>query len=401
MMTNFLKDQVYENVYMIFIDASGHSNIVRNNPKNLSSQGFDLLEETLVSRLNRTAANQKCEIASIWSWLGDGGMFAIYDSKEDCALNTAIKFAKDVLSIDLKTLQLEFNSLDINGELHLRIAIHKGTIKFKEEGQQGSIHSSDINWGAHLEKVTPADSIAVSKDIYDIMSSSWKKGFIAVGEFEERKIYINTPNSDNKSIIANWRSMQGFGGVEIIQCYNERISQENKAELINSAKVKVIDFGTTLNTCSGYLDSTARPVPYKKAVLELLKRGGEFCCYMLAPNSSGSEQLKNLRNEDTDAKLRKTEERFANFKEKNAPDTEKFHVFQMNGNPNLAAMFFDPDSEDAICIFSPYLNVSENSKNVLGRADMPHFLFSKKQSQMYNYIWNLVNSYIENAKCVI
>lgn len=145
-----------------------------------------------------------------------------------------------------------------------------------------------------------------------------------------------------------------------------------------------------------------RDLNISEMLLELLKIGGEFCCYMLAPNSSGYEQLKNLRNEDTDAKLRKAEERFANFKKKNTSDTEKFHVFQMCCNPNLAATFFDPDSKDAICLFSPYLNVLENSKNLLGQADMPHLtLFSRKQSQMYNYIWNLVNSHIENAKLVI
>lgn len=401
MLLNSFEKRVYENVYMVFIDASGHSNIVRSNPKNLSSQGFDFLEETLISRLQRTATNKKCKIASVWSWLGDGGIFAIYDDEENCALDTSIKFAKDVLSIDLKTLQLEFSNLDIKGELHLRVAIHKGTIAYRDEGQQGSIHSSDINWGAHLEKVTPADSIAISKDIYDIMSGAMRKDFVSVGEFEEIKVYINTPGSDEKDIITSWRSIQGFAGVEFIQCYHERISQVDKAELIGLAQEKVIDFGTTLNTCSGYLDSTERPVPYKDSVLDLLKRGGTFCCYMLSPNSSGSKQLRNLRKEDTDAKLRKAEERFENFKKKNSPYAEKFQVFQMNDNPNLAAMFFDPDSDNAICIFSPYLNTPANSKLDMGRADMPHYLITKKHSQIYDYIWNLVNVYIEDATHVI
>lgn len=401
MLSNFTKDNVYENVYMVFIDASGHSNIVRSNPKNLASQGFDMLENALVSRLNQTAKNHKCEIASVWSWLGDGGMFAIYDKEEDCARNTALKFATGALSIDLQTLKLEFDNLDIKGELHLRIAIHKGTIKFKEEGQQGSIHSSDINWGAHLEKVTPIDSIAISKDIYEVMEKGVQSHFISVGEFEERKIYINTPGSNERYIKASWRSIQGFDGMENIQCYHERMSQEAKAELIRSAQDEVIDFGTTLNTCSGYLDSTARPVPYKKAVLDLLKRGGTFSCYMLVPNSLGSEQLKNLRKEDTDTKLRRAEERFKSFKKKYASNTERFHVFQMKNNPNFAAMFFDPNSENAICIFSPYLNIPENGDIGSGRADMPHYLFTKKQSQMYNYVWNLVKLYMADMKNVI
>ena len=39
----FLKNQVYENVYFIFVDASGHSNVVRRNPKDVSTQAFDLI----------------------------------------------------------------------------------------------------------------------------------------------------------------------------------------------------------------------------------------------------------------------------------------------------------------------------------------------------------------------
>ena len=38
----FQKGQVYENVYMIFVDAAGHSNVVRSNPRDVSDQAFDL-----------------------------------------------------------------------------------------------------------------------------------------------------------------------------------------------------------------------------------------------------------------------------------------------------------------------------------------------------------------------
>lgn len=43
----FEKNQVYENVYLIFIDASGHSNVVKSNPKDVSEQAFDLLFEKI------------------------------------------------------------------------------------------------------------------------------------------------------------------------------------------------------------------------------------------------------------------------------------------------------------------------------------------------------------------
>ena len=206
---------------------------------------------------------------------------------------------------------------------------------------------------------------------------------------------------DRKLVKLNWRAMQGFENAQKIQCYLERISQKDKAELIDSAQNTVIDFGTTLNTCSNYLFSTERPVPYRDAVCRLLKRGGRFICYMLEPDSNGSRQLVELRKEDTNEKLRTSIERFKEFKDRNAEHANEFKVFQFAENPNLAAMIIDPDSEDSICLYSPYLNGISNRGDSIERADMPHYLVSKKEHKMYEYIWKYVSAYMEIATQVL
>lgn len=394
----FSKNQVYENVYFIFIDASGHSNVVRRNPKDVSTQAFDLLFDKISNRLNRVTVKNRCEIAIIWSWLGDGGMVAMYDSSERTVVAASLKLVQDILILDLPSLQSEFISEEINGELHIRIALHKGTIKYSDEGQQGFIHSADINWGAHLEKVTPKDSVSISKEIYDILPNDKLKEFVPVGRFEDRDVFVYSPYGDMERIALNWRATHGFSNMDLVQCYLQRLSQKDKTELIDSAKHTVIDFGTTLNTCSGYLFSTERPVPYRDAVCRLLERGGSFICYMLSPDSEGSKQLVELRKENTDEKLKTTMLRFETFKSKNAKLASRFKVYQFQSNPNLAAMLIDPDSEDAVCLYSPYLNVLPQSANGTGRADMPHYLVSKKNNQMYNYIWEYVQSYIKDSQ---
>ena len=393
----FSKNQIYENVYFIFIDASGHSNVVRKNPKDVSTQAFDLLFDKVLNRVNRVTLKNRCEIATIWSWLGDGGMIAMYDTSEKTVLTASLRLVQDIIRLDLPSLQSEFINEEINGELHIRISLHKGTIRYSDEGQQGSIHSTDINWGAHLEKATPKDSVSISKEIYDILPNDKQREFVSVGRFEDRDVFVYSPYNDMERIALNWRAIHGFSNMDLVQCYLERLSQKDKTELIDSAKQTVIDFGTTLNTCSGYLFSTERPVPYRDAVYRLLERGGSFICYMLAPDSEGARQLVELRKENTDYKLKTTMSRFKAFKSRNAELASRFKVYQFQSNPNLAAMIIDPDLEDAVCLYSPYLNVLPQSANGTGRADMPHYLVSKKNNKMYNYIWEYVQSYIKES----
>lgn len=400
MFQKFQKGQVYENVYMIFIDAAGHSNVVRSNPRDVSDQAFGLLYKKVWERLEEVAGEKGCEITEVWSWLGDGGMFAVHDQREQVALQTALSFARSVLQKDLRGLKQEFAKKRINGEIHLRIAVHKGTIRFTDQNQKGLIHSSDINWGAHLEEATPQDSVAISKDIYGIMGK-YKQGFSPVGVFEEREVYVFMPKGDAALIRRNWMAMQGFEGMGMVQGYLQRVSQRDKAALINTAKERVVDFGTTLTTCANYLFSTERPTYYRDAVISLLKRGGSFVCYMLKPDSPGARQLAELRMEETGERLTLSMDKFRTFKSKDVAPMEGLQVYQYQLNSNMAAMFIDPESQDGVCLYSPYLNGVPKDGEALDRADMPHYLVSKKIGGMYEYVWNYVSAYMKSAEKVL
>lgn len=397
----FLKGIVYDNVYLVFVDASGHSNVVQSNPKDIASHAFDMLFKKVDDRLNQVVTKHRCETALVWSWLGDGGLVAIYDKSERISLTTTLEFVQSILKLDLPALKSEFENENISGELHIRIAVHKGTIKYTDDGRQGFIHSSDINWGAHLEKATLQDSISISKEIYDILGAEVRAVFSPVGVFEEREVYIFSPNVDKSLISRNWRAAQGFNGMEKVQCYLERISEKDKAELIDTAKETVIDFGTTHNTGSNYLISGRRPASYRDAVIRLLERGGSFTCYMLSPDSIGSRQLVELRKENTDEKLRTSMERFRQFKNINPDKKINFKVFQYDNNPNFAAIIIDPGTDDSVCLYSPYISNLPQDVVGTGRADMPHYLISKNGNKVYDYVWNFVSAYIDGAREVL
>lgn len=394
-MSKFEKGKTYENVYIVFIDASGHSNIVKQNPIDKATRGFDMLYKKIADRLDEQTKDIRCQNSVIWSWLGDGGLIAIYDTEESKAVNLALSFAKTMLNPTLKHLQDDFTSiLHISGELHLRIAIHKGTIKYTDEGQQGFIHSADINFGAHLEKVTPKDCLLISKEVYLVLNNNERNTFVEVGEYEEHLVWAYSPNLDEQSLKRMWFASRGFTGVNLIQGYTQRLSEHDKALLIKNAKSKVIDLGTTLNTCSNYLVSTARPTPYKDAVNDLISRGGQFYCYMLEPDSNGSLQLSQLRNEDTNAKLHTSIDRFSKFIAKKNVNPNSFAVFNFAYNPNFAALIIDPESDSGLCLYSPYFsNTKQFSKSSFERADMPHYLLSS-EDPLYNIVLNEVYSYI-------
>ena len=222
-----------------------------------------------------------------------------------------------------------------------------------------------------------------------------------MGVFEEREVYVFMPKGDAALIRRNWMAMQGFEGMGMVQGYLQRVSQRDKAALINTAKERVVDFGTTLTTCANYLFSTERPTYYRDAVISLLKRGGSFVCYMLKPDSPGARQLAELRMEETGERLTLSMDKFRTFKSKDVAPMEGFQVYQYQLNSNMAAMFIDPESQDGVCLYSPYLNGVPKDGEALARADMPHYLVSKKIGGMYEYVWNYVSAYMKNAEKVL
>src|SRR4051794_2906578 len=118
---SFEAGRTYDNTYLIFVDASGHSSIVANNPRDRAAEAFDLLQERVVSRITKVAASSRCFRAALWGWQGGAGLFVVHDDNESVARDVALGGAKNLLSLDLRHLRDEFRQLGIEGLLRLRI----------------------------------------------------------------------------------------------------------------------------------------------------------------------------------------------------------------------------------------------------------------------------------------
>lgn len=395
----FRNGKTYLNAYFISVDAVGHSEIVRHTPQDKAAKAFDRLYEQVKLRLKDSA--DECETYTIWSWLGDGGLAVIYDAKESKAAQAAIEFGRALLETDLPGLQSDFQRQSIPGELQLRIAIHKGSIKYPDEGGPGSIHSTDINFGAHLEKETPSNSVSISEDIYDICDRATKDLFTKVGVFEDRTIYMFSLEKNERMRYQQWIATHGFGtGVKVIAHY-QRPSQAEKASLFNAALAKATDFGTTLDTCSSYLVTTERPMTYHDAAVDFIQRGGVFTCYLLRENSYGARQLEEIRQEDVNGEIKRSLERFTEFKNKlHDNNKDSFQVFQFDSNPNLAALMCDCDFENGLCLFSPY-EAFGCGAHYFDRADMPHFLVTPRNGTLYAKTVERLKVFMDSATRVI
>jgi class 3 adenylate cyclase len=114
----------------------------------------------------------------IWSWAGDGGLFAFRGEKS----------VADAVSCSLEILYTMpvFNIQPykpIKEEICLRVAMDFGTVKFFED--TGRIVSDVINYAAHLEKqATKPGALSISNDIYTRLPASLKSVFTEKQEFE-------------------------------------------------------------------------------------------------------------------------------------------------------------------------------------------------------------------------
>ena len=61
-------------------------------------------------------------------------------------------------------------------------------------------------------------------------------------------------------------------------------------------------------------------------------------------------------------------------------------------------MIIDPDSDDALCLYSPYFSDTRHFfGNGIERADMPHYLLGR-ENKLYNVIWSQIQKYCAVAK---
>jgi class 3 adenylate cyclase len=391
----FRTGSTYDNVYFLFLDASGYSSIVRLNPRDRAAHAFDRLRDRVVARVTKLAEEHGCARAVLWSWRGDGGFLVIHDDNESIARDIALKAARYVLTVDLPELREELRPAELRGELHIRMAVHKGPIRYAVENDTGAIHSPDINFAAHLEEVTPRDCLAISEAVHQV-AGDFAELFEPVGVFEGENIYLMRPCDGTSDGRRAWLRTAGLARRVPVQGYAQRPSQREKARLIDAATSEIVDLGTALNTCAGYLVTTERPAIFRDAVLEFFRRGGIYRCVLLDPASEAVQIYSRLRREDLSVKIKGSLAKFARFKERFGAAADGLHVYQTDEFPGMAALCVDLRSPQALVLYSPYLLGARTATPVVERADMPHYLAGSDSGPLFTTLTEVIGNAIND-----
>jgi class 3 adenylate cyclase len=369
----FVGGQTYENVYLIAVDASGYSTIVRHNPRDHAASAFDLLRERVLARVTTLATRLRCSQAQLWTWRGDGGILAIYDDNESVARDVALTAARDILRLDLEQIRAELRPLPLRGHLRLRLAVHKSTIRFTPNEATGQIHSPDVNFVVHLQETTPPDSVAISSAVFD-SAGPHADLFTFVGTYEDHNVYLLTSTGDPAHARQAWLRTTGLTGFSPVFTHPQRPSQAEKARLIAAAQHDVVNLGTALRTSARYLVTTERPALFRDAVLDFLHRGGTYRGILLDPHCEATATLSEYHQENLATKIRASITEFADFKQRHSPETKNLHIYQSQVSPGFAALAADLNSRDPIILYSPYLMAMKPLGIQIDRSDSPHYL---------------------------
>src|SRR5262249_17129 len=162
--------------------------------------------------------------------------------------------------------------LGIGGHLHLRIAVHRGTIKYRGVGMEGGIYSPDINFVAHLEKAAPVDTVVISEDVFRV-AGRFADLFQPVRSSQRHPLYLFGGSRRAGDGAGAWLAAHGLAGAKPVFGYIERPNQLEKARMVKAAITEVVDLGSALRTGAHYLVTTERPAYLRDAVLEFLRRG--------------------------------------------------------------------------------------------------------------------------------
>ncbi|GAA1229407.1 nucleotidyl cyclase domain-containing protein [Streptomyces rhizosphaericus] len=392
----FQPDHTYDQVYLLFVDTSGYSTIVRSNPRDRAAHAFDLLRERMRARIEQFSAQHRCARGDLWSWRGDGGFFAVHDDRESVARDVALEAARTFLTLDLRHLRDEFAQAGVDGELHVRMALHKGAIRHTGEGRTGTIHSPDINLAAHLEKATPPDCLAVSEDVYRT-AGPYAELFAHVGSHEGKDVYLMAGDGGPGGAAKAWLAGRGLADGAPVHAYPERPSPQEKARLLDAADEEVLDMGTALRTTSGRLVTTERPARFRDAVLGLLRRGGTYHCYLLDPSSDAAATLSRQYQEDMARKIKDSLERFGRFKERYGAEADGLRVYQTEEFPGFSALTIDMRGPSGLILYSSYL-MGTSRYGVIERGDMPHYLIGSAAGRVYTRIRQLAEARVSEGQ---
>ncbi|MGH3934389.1 MAG: hypothetical protein ACRDS1_05340 [Pseudonocardiaceae bacterium] len=384
------RDQICENAYLLFVDSAGYSTIVRANPRDRAAWGFDLLRERITARVAAIAAAQRCHRAQLWSWRGDGGFFLLHDEKESVAAAVAVETGAALIDLDLHQLRAEFRQIGIEGTLHLRIALHKGTVRIPHDGYTGAVHSAELNFAAHLERATPPDCLAISEDA--LLGCAGLRGrFQRVGQFEGKQVYLLMAGDHPLDPAMAWLATRGLDGSVPLHGLPERPSQQQKARLVDAARSEVVELGTALRTASNYLVTTERPAHYRDAVLRFLRRGGHYRAVLLDPRSRAAAVISELRGEDIISKAKKSLEAFALFQARYPEVANHLRVYQTTAFVSFACLAIDPESPGGLLLYSPYLP-NPVGDGFVQRGDMPHYLVPTSTGALFDKLHQALRS---------
>jgi hypothetical protein len=384
-----MSSQTCEGVYLLMLDASGYSTVVRHNPRDQAARIFDLLRERVLARVATLSAEFRCARADLWSWRGDGGILAIHDENESVARDVALTAANDIVRLDLTQVRLELERLGLRGNLRLRLAVHKTTIT--SNGQTGTIHSPEVNFIKHLEEATPADCIAISEDVHQ-SAGHHADLFVFAGTYEGRGVYLKAATGDGTDARHAWLSSAGLTGSRPVLAHPERPSQAEKARLIAVAKRDILDSGTALRTSARYLVTTERPAYYRDAVLDFLRRGGTYRCVLLDPYCEATDTLSAYRQEDLPAKIRSSITEFAQFKERFAPLADNLRVYQTRAFPGFGAITADLDSPAPLILMCHYMMAMKSLNIHIEHADAPHYLVTSGSGSVLERLASLLRA---------
>ncbi|WP_239153417.1 hypothetical protein [Virgisporangium aliadipatigenens] len=367
------------------------------NPRDRAARAFDMLYEKVVARLTSVARDRRCERAHVWRWAGDGGFLAVHDADESIALDVTLSFALKLLEMDLRHLRDEFEDLGIGGELHLRLAVHRGTINYRGVGFEGRMYSPDINFVAHLEKVAPIDTVTVSEDVYQV-AGDFAKRFERAGSFEGRDVYVaatgpgpRRPGDADRA----WLATHGLAGAVPIFGHHERPSQVEKARLVRAAVHEIVDIGSAIRTGARYLVTTERPAYFRDAVLDFLDRGGRYRCVLMDPDSESTRNLSLQRGEDFQAKIKDAMVSFQRFKERYGSRADGLEVYQTGACPTMGCVAVDLGQPHSVVLLSPYMTVPGTFGALAELAELPHYVIGVRAGTLYENVRRMVRAFQE------
>jgi class 3 adenylate cyclase len=387
----FTPGDTYENVYLIVTDSAGYSSIVRSNPRDQAARAFDLLRQRVIARVEELSDELGCARFEVWDWRGDGGLIVIHDDDESTARDVALRAALDILLVDLAAVRDQLKPTELNGELRLRIAVHKGTIRHSLNGDNGAVHSPDVNFVAHLEAVTPPDCVTISGDVYDA-AGPHAGAFTKVGTYERHDVYMRAVGDDPRTTRRAWLTHNGLSGEPRVMAHLQRPSQQEKARLLQVATEDVVDLGTALHTSATYLNTTERPATYRDSLLDFLARGGTYRCVLLDPKCEATTTLSRYRQENLAEKIRGSIQSLSEFKSRHGVSAERLEVYYAQSFPGFSAMAVDINSDSPLILYSHYLMSMTPLGIHIEHGDTPHYLVTPSSRDILNGIVSIIGS---------